>query len=484
MKNSRFKRVLSIFLVIFLTVSLGFTSSLRIAMAKDRCTHKNISVNVDSERKCNIMAFDVNYDDNLFISLKGLAYALRGTSKAFNVKISGEEIEINKGVDYSEEPHLWTEEELEQSNDSTIARNKITVDGVERKYYSIIGKIGDGEYDAFMAPIHLLLMLDIPIEEVTEDDISIYTDNEISFIFEEIEESGYLQGVNALVIGNGSTNEKYYEHKEDQVYPIASTTKIMTYLLVMEAVSRGDISLNDKVVISKKAQKLSEGIDGTISMTAGMSVDINEVIKGMLLASSNECALALAEHVAGSEEEFVSRMNKKALELGLANAEFYNTNGLPVYTDQRMPAKMQNHMTASEMFVLASEVLNKYPEIMDITSIKTANLPTFKKDIKNTNAILYNMDEVKGIKTGTTNKSGACLISCAVVEKDGKPQNLISVLLGAEGEYDRSTVSEVAMRYAIDEAKRRSLPVEQNEKELPDDAESVVKMLIKASKNY
>lgn len=169
----------------------------------------------------------------------------------------------------------------------------------------------------------------------------------------------------------------------------------------------------------------------------------------MLISSSNECALAIAEHVATSEELFVERMNTKVSELNLENAKFYNCNGLPVYEKQTLPAKMQNHMTATDMFTLTASLVNTYPEILNITSEKKISLNSLKYEAKNTNALLYNMDGVMGLKTGTTNKSGACLVVSIPVEKDGKTHNLICVLFGAEGELDRALVAEIASRIAI-----------------------------------
>lgn len=463
---------------LIIAVTLIMVACPDVTRAADLEIRKNLSVVVDGVSKGSIMALDLNYDNNVYISLRGLAYTLRETNSAFTPFVKESGIEISTGLDYYEDPHTWDAEELSERSKLKLARNDISVNGVERRYYSLLGSLGESGMDAFMSPVHIAMILNTDIE-INNGEIVVNTGEPFSVSDADLENSGYLQGVNSLVIGDGTTGEVYFNFDEDEVLPIASTTKLMTYLVMMDAVSDGKISLNDTVILSSEAQRLSEGIDGVIAMTAGTEVPLKDLINGMLLASSNECALAIAEHIAGSEPAFVDMMNEKADELGLIDAKFYNCNGLPVYENQLLPAKMQNRMSAKEMFTLTSEILNKYPQITDITSVKIMSLPVFERDIKNTNAILYNLDEVKGLKTGTTNKSGACLVSCAQVEKGGEIHNLVSVLLGAEGEYDRSTVSEIAMRYAINKINGNVVETEESYNSVPKNPELVVQKLIR-----
>ena len=138
---------------------------------------------------------------------------------------------------------------------------------------------------------------------------------------------------------------------------------------------------------------------------------MQDLLFGALLPSSNECALCLAETVAGSEETFVQRMNQKALDLGLSQTFFYNCHGLPSYTEDSIPAKRQNRMSAEDMFRLVSYLLKVYPQITDITSLENATLQSLNLEVRNTNPLLHNLPEVTGLKTGTTNKAGACLVT-------------------------------------------------------------------------
>lgn len=465
-------------IIVMLVVPASVSTS-----AADTESHKNIKISVNGEDKCNVMGLILNYDNNLYISMMGVAYALKDTAKGFDFDVSDGEIHIDTSERREVEPYLWSQEELSETSNLKYARNELTIDGVSRRYYSMTGHVGEGETDVFMNPVTIAMMFDIKIT-VDETGVSINTESGYDVSAEEMESSGYMQGVNSLYIGDATTGDVYYEFNKDTIVPIASTTKLMTYYLLMDAVSAGSVSLDDNVTLSKNAQLLSEAIDGVIPMTEGAIVPLRELIYGMLLKSSNECALAIAEYVSGSEEAFVGRMNEKAIEAGLTDATFYNCNGLPVYDKQLVPAKMQNRMTSKDMFTLCRGILSDYPQILDITSVKSMELPVLSQSVKNTNAVLYNIDEVKGLKTGTTNKSGACLVTCAELQKDGQNHYLVCVLFGAEGEADRATVSEMAIRYAMKELYvHESTPVVEEEEGIPQNPEDVVKKLIKVMNN-
>ena len=414
----------------------------------DSSIRKTFSVVVNGAEACKIPALEVNYDENVFISIKGIAYSLRDTSKQFSVSIDGEEINIHSGQAYDNYPSNWTENELSDRPKWKLKRAPVYLDEAEKRYYSLVGSVGeDGTTDAFFSPLRLAMALNLNMS-VEDNTIYINTDEDFFVSDVQLENSGYLQGINALLIGDGSTGDIYYSHNGDKVVPIASTTKLMTYFVLMDAVSNGEVSLDDYANISDEARQLSEGIDGLVSFDGISAVPVSELVYGMLLPSCNECALAIAEHVSGTEKEFVDRMNNKANELQLENAMFYNSNGLPVYEKQLLPAKMQNHMSAEDMFKMASALVDTYPQVFDITSETAKNLSTLHYEAKNTNALLYNLDRVRGLKTGTTNKSGACLVSAMPIEKDGETHNLICVLFGAEGEFDRAMVAELGLRIA------------------------------------
>lgn len=465
---------------LIILIALFLTALPQTAKA-DKERRQNLLVSVNGADVCTTMALHLNYENNLYVSMKDMAYALRSTDKAFSVDVSSGSVRMTKGVPYQGFFVAWSDENLDDTATSKAQRNEFYVDDIERKYYTIIMDAGELGTDAFISPLSLAMILDINIS-VADDRISIDTASPFNVTGSDLDASGYMQGINAALAGDGTTGAVYYEHESETAVPIASTTKLMTYFILMDAVENAEVSLSDYVRISKNAEVISDGIDGVIPMSEGASYDINDLVKAMLILSSNESALAIAEHVAGTEEAFVERMNNKAASLGLTEAYFYNCNGLPVYDDQLIPAKMQNHMSAREMFVLASELVKLYPQILDITSQKLAGLPSMGMDAKTTNALLYNMSEVKGLKTGTTNKSGCCLVTCIPMEKDGETHNIITVMFGAETEVERSTTAEILARFAINEFRNGNYEAEEAEEftGIPSNPEMVVEKLISA----
>ena len=196
-------------------------------------------------------------------------------------------------------------------------------------------------------------------------------------------------------------------------------------------------------------QSLPDSGDGAVPLKAVEQITVQELLVGALLPSSNECALCLAEAIAGSEENFVRMMNQKAQELGLVQAVFYNSNGLPVYTEDSIPAKRQNSMSAEDMFRLASYLLKVYPQITDITSLEEADIESLDLEVRNTNPLLRNLPEATGLKTGTTNKAGACLVTSLTVHDGNTEHDLVVIVLGAEDSIERGRVSGVLARYAL-----------------------------------
>ena len=437
------KRIIAAMLIIA-TCIVSFPKQIN----ADSSVRRTCTVVVNGGESVEIAALELNYDKNMYISLLGIAYCLRNTNKSIGVSVDNGEINIVTEGSFNEYPGLWTDDEIKSRPKWKLSRTPVYIDGQEKRYYSMVGSGYESNVlDAFFTPLRLAMALDINVE-IVDGVININTDDHFNISAAQLENSGYLQGINSLIIGDGTTGDIYFSHDGDEAVPIASTTKLMTYFVLMDAVSNGDVTLDDVVNISDNVRSLSEGIDGLVSFEGKSQVPISELIYAMLIASSNECALAIAEHVAGSEEAFVDRMNEKSCELALEEAMFYNCNGLPVYDNQTLPAKMQNHMSAEDMFILASKLIEKYPQVLEITSTKKISLPTLSYEAKNTNALLYNMSDVKGLKTGTTNKSGACLVVAMPIEKEGIEHNLICVVFGAEGELDRVLVAEISARIA------------------------------------
>ena len=200
--------------------------------------------------------------------------------------------------------------------------------------------------------------------------------------------------------------------------------------------------------MSRSVASVAQSGDGIIYLEEGQEVNIRELLEAMLIASSNESSVALAERVAGSEEAFVKLMNAKAAELGLKSAKFYSSNGLPVYTNGTIPAKIQNVMSPYELFCLCSYVLKTFPEITAITSQTYTNLPAMKYASANSNPLVFNLPGVNGLKTGSTARAGYCLAASMPVTAKGETHTIILVLLGAETASERGQMAEILLRFA------------------------------------
>ena len=179
-------------------------------------------------------------------------------------------------------------------------------------------------------------------------------------------------------------------------------------------------------------------------------VPFRELLEAMLIASSNECALALAEHLCGNEQNFVARMNSKAAELGLQTAKIYNCHGLPSYTDNSsIPIKRQNMMSVDDLFRLIQHILSNYPEVTQITSLKLAHMPSLNDYwTANSNPMVYNVEGVNGLKTGHTNRAGYCVAASMPLGQEGDSHTVVLILTGAESAELRGQAAEILLRYA------------------------------------
>lgn len=414
-------------------------------------------VQADAGAAYMVKTLDYAYGHNTYYSLRDIAMVLTGTDKSFSLTITKDAVSLNTGDTYAPvggENAPWeedkdNEDEGNEYPDISLKRNKFDVNGQSVNYYTLITRLPSGYYDCFIMAADLGMILDVNITVPAADSLQFHTQEPFSISPSALEQAGYFYGVNGVLVGDATTGDIYYEYQSDTSYPIASTSKLMTYLLAMDAISAGQISLDEQVTISDAVQLLSASGDGVIPLEAGTQIPVRELLLGILLPSSNECALCLAEAIAGSEEAFVQMMNQKALEIGLSQAVFFNSHGLPSYTEDPIPSKRQNRMSAKDMFRLTSYLLSVYPQITDTTSLRYATLDSLSIEVRNTNPLLYNLPEVTGLKTGTTNRAGACLVTSLTVDDGIMPHDLVVIVLGTEDSIERGRVSGLLARYAL-----------------------------------
>lgn len=505
------------------------------ATSKNRIL-ENMPVIVSGGNTRKVKTIHYNYKNNRYVSLRDLALALKGTTAEYSVSIAANEISITKGKAYSavggedalfeirkaggeeerddtayEAPVIADETAVTDTGEeeavtevpvtaedpakytyvtNTLKLNKITVDGKEVKYFTITGNNPAGRQDAFMSITDIAMILDVNMQ-LAEDGLYVDPSDGFKADVNELANAGFYTELRSALVGDASTSEIYASFCEDVGVAIASTTKLMNLLCVMDALSSGEISRDDVVTATLEASLLSKSDDGVVIMEEGDAFTVNDLIYGMMLPSSNECALMLATHISGSEEAFVKRMNDKAMEMGLSdNTVFYNCHGLPVFSDNIDTTKLQNQMTARDMFMMVSYMLAVYPQITEITSAKDHQFASADIKVKNLNPMLYNVPGTIGLKTGTTNMAGASLVS-AVNVKDaaGIEHIIVAVEFGAEDAPTRNDVSEMMLRYGIDKvehsqdtgANAKATAILKSGDNMPTTAEALIRLLIKAA---
>ena len=241
-------------------------------------------------------------------------------------------------------------------------------------------------------------------------------------------------GLNAksAILMEEATGNILYESNPDERLPIASVTKVMTMLLIMEAVDSEKISLDDMVTVSENA--MSYG-GSTMFLETGEQLTVNDMLKGIAVASANDGCVAMAEHLAGSESAFVDMMNEKAKELGMENTHFMNTNGL----DE------DDHYSSARDVAIMSRELMKHETIFNYTSIWMDTLRGGKFQLANTNKLIRFYDGANGLKTGSTSKALCCL-SAAAKRND---MQLIAVVLGAPTSAERFASAKSLLDYGF-----------------------------------
>lgn len=238
-------------------------------------------------------------------------------------------------------------------------------------------------------------------------------------------------GARSYLLIDFSSNRVLVEEAADEPVEPASLTKLMTAYAVFKALDEGQISLTDQVRVSEKAWR-TQGSRTFIEVDTDVSVE--NLIRGMIIQSGNDASVALAEHVAGSEETFVDLMNKYAEMLGMSGSHFENSTGLPG----------DNHvMTARDIAVLAQAIIREFPQYYGYYSERDFTYNGIKQH--NRNSLLWRDSSVDGLKTGHTDAAGYCLVTSA--ERDG--MRLISVVLGSASTEARSDASQALLSYGF-----------------------------------
>ena len=241
----------------------------------------------------------------------------------------------------------------------------------------------------------------------------------------------------SAVLMDVATGTVLYESNANEPLAPASVTKIMTMLLIMEAVDSGSISMTDQVTASETAA--AKG-GSQIYLKAGETMSVSDMLKSIAVSSANDCACAMAEHIAGSEEAFVVRMNQRAQELGMKNTHFVNCTGL-----DDSPEAASHKTTAYDIALMSRELLKNHPKIKEFTTIWMDTVRNGTFGLSNTNKLIRFYQGATGLKTGFTSSAGYCL--SATAQRDG--MELIAVVMGADTSQNRNAACKQLLDYGF-----------------------------------
>ena len=238
----------------------------------------------------------------------------------------------------------------------------------------------------------------------------------------------------SAVLMDAETGMVLYTKNASEPLPPASVTKIMTLLLVAEAIKAGNISLDDKVYVSANAASMG---GSQIFIKEGEEFTVEELLKSTVIASANDAAVALAELIAGTESAFVDRMNERAKELGMSNTHFENATGLD--------DTVTNHLTSAYDIALMSRELIKHDTVTDYSDVWQDSIRNGEFVLTNTNRLVRYYDGCTGLKTGSTDKAGFCVSATAM--RDG--MHLIAVVMGAETRDERNEAARAMLDFGF-----------------------------------
>ncbi|MDS4022086.1 MAG: D-alanyl-D-alanine carboxypeptidase family protein [Candidatus Competibacter sp.] len=245
--------------------------------------------------------------------------------------------------------------------------------------------------------------------------------------------------VRAYVLMDHQSGNLLANAKGDERMEPASITKLMTAYVVYKALKSGKIHLDDKVTITEKAWKTP---GSKMFVKVGTQVPVEDLLMGMVVQSGNDATVALAEHVAGSEETFAKLMNQEAERLGMKNSHFTNAPGLP---------DANHYMSARDIAILTRALIQDFPDQYARYSVRSFKYNNIEQ--QNRNRLLLTDSSVDGVKTGHTDTAGYCLVSSA----KRNDTRLIGVVLGADKEKDRFQASQALLNYGFSFFESRKL---------------------------
>ena len=237
----------------------------------------------------------------------------------------------------------------------------------------------------------------------------------------------------AALLMEKETGQVLFAQNEHEKLEPASVTKVMTLLLVMEAMDRGELKYEDMVTVSANAASMG---GSQVYLSEGEQISVEELLKAVCVSSGNDAAVALAEQVAGVTELFVQQMNNRAMELGMGDTHFVNPTGLPA----------EGHVTSAwDIALMSRELVLHHPDIRRFTTIWMDTIRGGEFGLSNTNKLIRFYDGATGLKTGSTDAAGYCI--SATAEREG--MELIAVIMKGETADKRNTDAKALLNYGF-----------------------------------
>ena len=246
-------------------------------------------------------------------------------------------------------------------------------------------------------------------------------------------EPSEIESRSAILIEQ-SSGAVLFEKNADKKCAIASVTKVMTALLLMEEIDKGNIKYDDYITTSENAEEMG---GSQVYLEVGEKMTVDDMLKGLMIASGNDVAVAIGEHISGTLEDFIALMNKRAKELGMNNTNFVNPNGLP---------DDNHYSTARDVAIMSRVLMENHPDIKKYTTIWMDSLRGGEFQLANTNKLIATYKYATGLKTGFTTEAGHCLAASA--EKD--KMALVSVILGGPSSEIRFSEARLLLDYGFD----------------------------------
>lgn len=250
----------------------------------------------------------------------------------------------------------------------------------------------------------------------------------------DIKEPSFDLNVKSAVLIEAKTGTILYGKNENTPLPPASVTKVMTLLLIFEAIEKGNLKYDEELTVSEYAASMG---GSQVYLEPGEKMTVDDLLKCVIIASANDAALTLAEQVAGSEESFVDMMNKRASELGMKSTYFENVTGLD--------DDVTNHLTSAYDIALMSRELIKHEKVSEYATIWMDTIRNGEFGLTNTNRLVRFYKGITGLKTGSTSKAGFCVSVTA--KRNG--MELIAVIMGAESSEIRNSAATKLLDYGF-----------------------------------